>query len=456
MPEPEGREAMERAVEKVRALLSGRAAALPADLAELHAADLADIWARLEDEERDLFFDLLPAQTAATVLSIIEKPDETELVRSLDEEELSDLLEEMPSDDAAEIVGDLPDKLAERVLDLMEDEDSAEVQKLLQYPEDSAGRLMTTDFLALPASMSAGEALRRAGQASHEIEMISVIYCIDERRRLTGVLSLRELLGADPASPLSAIMELDLVSVPAEEDQEEVARVVARYDLLCVPVVDHRGVILGIVTVDDVIDVITEEATEDIYRMGGTDDEELFSRSPLHVARVRLPWLITCLIGGMAAATILRTLRSTLDANLALVFFVPIITGMGGNVGIQSSTIVVRGLATGRVHATGLVRVLLREVRVGAIMGVACGIVVGLAGLLLADQNLVIGAIVAIAMFCAITVAATVGTIAPLTFRALGLDPAIAAGPFVTTANDVTGLIIYLSLASYMLGRLVA
>lgn len=453
MADAEVREIIEQRVEQVRRLLAEGAGSLPEELSELHAADLADIWTRLDDDERDAFFDLLEPQAAAALLSIIEKPDETELVESLADEELSDLLEEMPSDDAAEIVGDLPEDVAARVLDLMEDEESREVQELLSYPEDSAGRLMTPDFLAFPATMTAGEALREVGRASREIEVISVIYCVDEARRLLGVTSLRDLLASDRDVPLSEIMDEEVISVRATDDQEEVARIVAKYDLLCVPVVDENNVILGIVTVDDIIDVITEEATEDIYRMGGTDEEEHFSRSAWHAARVRLPWLLTCLVGGMVAATILRIAGTRLSAHIALVYFVPIITGMGGNVGIQSSTIVVRGLATGRVDAVGPLRVLAKQVRVGALMGIICGLVVGLAGNVLSHGEYIIGVIVAVAMFGAMTVAATVGTLAPLVFRWLGFDPAIAAGPFVTTSNDITGLAVYMSLATLMLSK---
>ena len=258
---------------------------------------------------------------------------------------------------------------------------------------------------------------------------------------------MRKLIVSEGKCRLKEIMDRDVVSARTDVDQEEVARLVRRYDLRTLPIVDEKGVLVGRVTVDDVMDVIEEEATEDIYRMAGTDDEELSRKSILNAARLRLPWLLTSLVGGMISAAIMRSFNVTLENVIALVFFVPVIMGMGGNIGMQSSTIVVRGLATGRIELGRVWGVLFREIRTGALMGLICGAVVGIVVRVLQGE-VMLGFVVAASMFVAITVAATIGVLMPMGLKTLKIDPAIASGPFVTTANDITGLLIYFFLAT--------
>ena len=246
------------------------------------------------------------------------------------------------------------------------------------------------------------------------------------------------------------VMDKNAITVQPNVDQEEVARIFIKYDLTVLPVVDRGNRVMGRITVDDVIDVIQEEATEDIYRMVGTDDAELWEKSVLKVVGIRLPWLLVTLMGGLLSGMILKSFRVTISEVMALVFFVPVIAGMGGNIGIQSSTIVVRGLATGYIDLNKVGWVMLREIRVGLLMGLACGCIVGVVANFMGNSS-VIGIIVGISMFFAISVAAMMGCLTPILLKRLNIDPAISSGPFVTTANDITGVAIYLGLSTALI-----
>ncbi|MCK5595323.1 magnesium transporter, partial [bacterium] len=254
------------------------------------------------------------------------------------------------------------------------------------------------------------------------------------------------LIKTDPDKKLKTAMISDIISVKPDSDQEYVANLVAKYDLLAIPVTDASNRLLGIITVDDIIDVIREEATEDAYKSVGTTEDELLTKSSFSVAKIRLPWLITTLLGGLMCVLVVSRFKFVLEQVIALAFFMPIIAAMGGNIGIQSSTIVVRGLATGMIDTKKVWKMLFREVRIGAIMGLACGTVVGIVGVLW-QRQLALGLVLFVSMFMAIVVAAAIGVVIPLVFNKFNIDPAIATGPFVTTANDITGMLIYFSLA---------
>jgi len=334
-------------------------------------------------------------------------------------------------------------------------EDSQEVQDLLEHPKETAGRLMNTDFFSLPEQITVEEAIKQVRAAS-EREMVFYIYVTDKEDRLVGVVSLRQLLVVPPDTPLQKIMNPEVISVTTDTDQEEVARQVTRYNLLAIPVVDKENRLVGIITFDDVIDVLREEATEDILKMAGAgtpEEEYILQTSSLGAARFRLPWLLTTLFGTMVTAGIVWFFRFTLHEVIALVTFLPVIAAMGGNVGVQSSTIIVRGLATGRIELASVWKVVARELKVGLLMGVTCGVILALVAYLWHGPAM-LGVVLGAAMFFAIIVAATTGTLVPVVLKKLNIDPAISSGPFVTTANDITGLLIYLGLATYLLQHL--
>ncbi len=416
-----------------------------------HPADIAEVIKYLTDSEKKLVFSLIKdPEKAADVLSELDISDSLHLLSGMTEEQISTILNEMSSDDAAELISNLPEEISTRVLQLMEHEDQKEVEDLLQYDEKTAGRIMTTEFFALHEDTTAEEAMRAIRENS-EAEMVFYIYVVDERNHLVGVVSLRQLVIVPPKTRLKDIMITDVISVSTDTDQEEVARIVERYNFLAIPVVDDKNHLMGIITVDDVIDVLREEATEDIMKMVGTKEEEfVYHDKVTRVARLRLPWLITNLFGGLVTGYLLWLFKVTIKDMLALITFIPVITGMGGNVGVQSSSIMVRGFATGKVNFGRVKQFLLREIIIGFLMGTICGVVVGLVGYIW-HHNFVLGLVVGIAMMAAMTVAATMGTLVPTFFRKIHVDPAIASGPFVTTSNDIVGILIYLGTATLIL-----
>jgi magnesium transporter len=404
----------------------------------------------MNHKERIDLFEVLDYDMAAQILSELDPQSEYQLLRELSTFKISKLIEKMPPDEAADILADLSSEKQKNVLNLMKKEDSKEVQQLLKYDEESAGGLMTTNFLTLKDNLTASRAIEALRQFVKDVQaQIVYVYVIDSNNKFTGVLSVKKLITASPNLRLSELVNHNTVTVDPNLDQEEVARIVSKYNLLAVPVVDKEDNLLGIITVDDVLDVITEEDTEDIYRMAGISHEEIYRKSTLRVVQQRLPWLIATLIGGIIVATLIRNFQATLQQVIALAFFIPVITGMGGNIGIQSSTITVRGLATGNIDLNHIRGVIYKEIRQALIMGVVCGLVVGVVAYLF-DSNPVLGLVLMVAMFVAILVAALIGVLVPLLFEKINIDPAIASGPFITTANDITGVLIYFLMANWL------
>jgi magnesium transporter len=423
-------------------------------VAKSHPADVAHLFRYLDLKEQRILFNLIDdTETAAYVLSELDHATGAQLLEQLDKETITAVLQEMPYDDAVEIIRDMPEELAQEILGIMQDEHSEEIEQLLQYEEDTAGGIMSTEVFALSEEMTVKEAIEALQQAQ-DVEMVFYVYVTDEHGHLVGVLSLRQLLTVPPSTKLKNIMIKDVIRVRTDMDQEEVAQLVAKYNILAIPVVDEGNKLMGIITVDDVIDVLRQEATEDIYKMAGASEEEhLYGFRAFKIARLRLPWLVTNLFGGVITGYLMWLFRATLQEVIVLVSFIPVITGMGGNVGGQSATIVVRGFATGRIDFSTLRQVFYKELRVGMIMGAVCGMVVGLVAIGW-HHNPYLGLVVGLAMVTAMTVAATMGVLATSFFKKIGIDPAIASSPFVQTANDITGILIYFGTATLFLSHL--
>jgi magnesium transporter len=421
-----------------------------------HPSDLAELIEELSDQQKKELFDLLSDEKAALILQEMEELDQVTLFRLLTKNRASAILKEMASDDAADLLGELPPEEASAILQLIEEE-AEEIKGLLRFPEESAGGIMTTEFISFPENMPIEETITRLREIAPVAEIIYYVYVVDAESRLSGVLSLRDLIAASDGTLLQDIMNPNVISVNALTDQEEVARVVSRYDLLAVPVVDESGRLLGIITVDDVIDVIEQEASEDIYLMAGTGDVEsvdIMDTGVFRIARIRLPWLIICLLGGLISGSVIGVFEDTLKAIVSLAVFIPVIMDMGGNVGTQSSTVFVRGLATGEIKPHEAWRYFFREIRVGLTMGGLCGMLIALAASIWKGIPL-LGLVVGIAMFATVTLAAIIGTLVPILFSKWGIDPAITAGPIVTTIKDVTGLLIYFWIATMFIKDLV-
>lgn len=418
----------------------------------IHPTDLADLVDELTDEQKKELFELLSDEEAALIIQEMEEFDQVALLRLLTKHKASAILKEMAVDDATDLVAELPPDEAGALLSLIEEE-AEEIKGLLKYPEDTAGGIMTTDFIALPEDMPVEEAIARLRELAPDAEVIYYVYVVDSQTRLTGVLSLRDLIAAKDGTLLREIMYRNVISVPAEMDQEEVARVVARYDLLAVPVIDDENRLLGIITVDDILDVIEEEASEDIYRFSGTEKVkglDLLEATVFDYARKRMPWLLICLLGGLLSGSVIGAFEATLQSIVILAVFIPVIMDMGGNVATQSSTLFVRGLATGEIENKDIWRYFFREVKVGLAMGAFNGMIIAFAAFIWQGIPL-LGLVVGVAMFTTITMGALIGTLVPIIFSHYGVDPAITSGPFVTTIKDVTGLLIYFGIATLFL-----
>ncbi|MDI6703537.1 MAG: magnesium transporter [bacterium] len=425
-------------------------------LQEFHPADIAEIFEELKLDEKVAVFRALQDEKAISVFEQLDTSLQQELLEVLSKKKTVEVLDEMASDERADLFSELEPKTIDRLFRLMKKEEVADVKKLLKYKEDTAGGIMTTDYVALREETTVEETTTYLREAV-EAETISYIYVVDKEDRLTGVVSIRTFIMARPNIPISQIMTRDVVKVSVDTDQEEVAAIVAKYNLLAIPVVEDDNRLVGIVTVDDIIDVIEKEATEDIYKMTGTSPEEELLKAPVFkVAFIRLPWLFTFLIGGIIAGFVIRLFNVTLSEIITLTFFIPLIMGMAGNVGIQSSTIIVRGIAIGHIDIDRIKGILFKEIGIGLIMGGICGVGIGLITPFLRTETCVVethllGIIVGLSIFLALTAAAFVGTISPILFKKLHIDPAAASGPLVTATTDITGLLIYFVLATILI-----
>ncbi len=420
----------------------------------VHPGDLLDLLEDLEIEQKVELMQRLPAEDAALVFEEMEDFEQAEILPLLEEDRAKFVLKNLASDDAADLIGELSPEEAQKMMDIFGREElPVDFGDLLKYPEDTAGGIMTTEFISLPADIPVEEAIARLREIAPEAETIYYVYVVDGENRLIGVISLRDLIASSDGTIIKNVMRHNVISVNAELDQEEVARIVSKYDLLAVPVIDDQARLLGIITVDDVIDVMEQEATEDIYRLAGASEVEgmeLTKASVGKVVRLRMPWLFISMAGGILSGSVIGGFESTLEAIVMLAVFIPVLMDMGGNVGTQSSTIFVRGLATGEIERSELWPYFFREIRIGVVMGFLCGILISIAAYFW-QGNVYLGLVVGISMLATISVAALIGTLVPMACSMINIDPAITAGPFVTTIKDVTGLLIYFTVASAFL-----
>jgi len=421
-------------------------------LQKQHPADLAQIFSELPERERHATFNVLVernAKLAMETLSELGPERGGELLGLRSAEEIARLVQEIPSDDAAVLIDQLPEELSSAVLNLIRPKPGGGVSDLLEYEEQTAGRLMNPNVFALSEDLTAGEAIT-ALQTARDVEMVFYLYVVDERRHLVGVVSLRRLLLVSPDTPLKRIMTTEVYSARVDTDQEEVARQVASYNLLAIPVVDSENKLVGIITVDDVIDVIKDEATEDVYRLAGVSKDDGVDTPPAESLRKRLPWLIVNLGTAFLAAFVISRFTDTIGKVVSLAVFMPVVAGMGGNAATQTLAVIVRGIALGELTWANARHALIKEGLVGIGNGVANGILGGIiVGLLTHDW--VLGLILTAAMVINMFVAATAGTLIPLGLRAMKIDPALASSVFITTLTDVFGFLSFLGLATVFL-----
>ena len=417
---------------------------------DMRPADVADLIEYLNPEERLYIFELLEPEGAGEILVEIEPPVQERILGDLDNQAISGIVQELDSDDAADLVGDLPAGRAKEIIETLRDDVSEELGKLLPYPEDTAGGIMALEFVGIKAHATVGDAVELVREKREEVENLYYLWVIDDFEKLVGVISMKDLVLEPQDRRINEIMNPEVISVSVNRDQEEVAHLVKKYDLVTIPVVDEHHRLVGRITHDDIIDVIEEETDEDISLMAGVINQEIAEESPLKISRARLPWLIAGLFGGILAAFAIKQFETSLEKILALSFFFPVIMAMGGNTGIQAATVAVRGLATGDISLVGVGKRLWVEMKVALVNGIICGILLGLiVGVWLSDYGL--GAIVALSLILIIFNSGFIGAAVPLALKRLNIDPALATGPFVTTTNDILSLLIYLGLVTLFL-----
>ena len=435
-----------------RLLRIGATANLLNLLQKQHPADLAQLFGELTDRDREAAFSILAdrnGRLAMETVSEIGPEGGAALLGTRSAEDIARLAQEIPSDDAAALIDYLPEELSSAVLALMRPKESGVVENLLEYEEQTAGRIMNPNVFALSEDMTVGQAIAEL-QGARDVEMVFYLYVVDERRHLVGVTSLRRLLLVSPETPLKRIMTADLISARVDTDQEEVARQVASYNLLAIPVVDQENKLVGIITVDDVIDVIKDEATEDILRLAGVSGDESVFTSPMESLKLRFPWLAVNLGTAFLAASVVALFEHTISQLTVLAVFMPIVAGMGGNAATQTLTVIVRGIALGELTWSNARKALIKEVTVGVGNGLATGIIAAVVVSLFRGDP-VIGVLLGVAMLFNLLVAAMAGTLIPLGLKAMKIDPALASTVFITTCTDVVGFGSFLGLATLYL-----
>ena len=414
---------------------------------EMRPADIADLIEHLDPDERLYLFELMEPEWAGDVLVEIEPPVQESIISDLDNRAISEIVQELDSDDAADLVGDLPAHRAKEIIETVEDEVSEELEKLLPYPDDTAGGIMALEFVAVRADSSVKEAVDNIREKREEVENVYYLFVVDDFDKLVGVISMKDLVLETSDRKICDIMNPEVISVDVTRDQEEVAQLVKKYDLVTIPVVDERYRLVGRITHDDIIDVIEEEADEDISHMAGVIHQEVMEESPMKISRARLPWLIVGLFGGILAAAVINQFEASIEKIIALAFFFPVIMAMGGSTGTQAATIIVRGLATGDISLMNIGRRLWVEMKVAFFNGIICGILLGISvSIWLSDAGL--GFVVALSLILIVLNAGFIGAAVPLAMKKLNIDPALATGPFVTTLNDILSLLIYLGLVT--------
>ena len=447
-------------VEAMRRLARrGAVASLRRTVIKSRPEDIAEAIGHLAPHEQKLVFaQVTEDETAADVLVQLDEADFQLLVSEISFERLVTLLNIMEVDDEADLIQLLPDDIREKVLEAIQHTDKEHVEELLTYPEDSAGGIMQPLVFVTREDTTCRDAINQLHESAADLEMIFYLYIENDGGQLVGVTSLRALLTHPPSTPLVDFMITEVITVAPETEQEEVAQIVSRYDMLAVPVVDEGRRLLGIVTIDDVVDFIQDEALEDMLLMAGVVDEiDPTGGSVFKAARQRGAWLFLTLLGGILMAEVIHIFEAPMSSLPVLAGFIPVMMGMGGNVGVQAATIAVQNIATGHAGVSGPLKMAFHEMRVGLIMGLAFATVLGAYTWMTGDtsgsvESVALAAAVSTSIVATVTVAASFGMMVPFTFHRFGIDPAIATGPFVTTGIDVVAILIYFTTCMAMLG----
>lgn len=421
-------------------------------------ADVADVLEEFESNELELVFSILDNEVASEVLSEMDSEEVEDVIDSLPPSRLAKVMEEMAPDDAADLFNELDASEQNRILHFFDPAKKKEIQELALYEEDTAGGLMTPEFCAVSSEATVQQAIGALAEADYS-DPITSVFVVDQQGHLVGDINISELISKPGKALVKEVIDPDPVSAFVDEDQMEVAQKVRKYDLLVIPVVDRDKKLIGRITVDDVIDVIDEEASEDMARMAGAPDIEHNESSPLSIVRLRLPWLLITMVTGTLVSFVIQKITD-IERAVCLVAFIPVILGMGGNTGMQATAVTIRSIALGEIKFSRLAGIFRREMLVGAIMGTVCGVLisvvvwVNLSYFAKVEPGISLFkliTVVACSMFSAMTFAALTGTVFPIVLHRLNIDPAVASGPFVSTGNDLSASLIYLVMCYFML-----
>lgn len=432
-------------------------AALKNILADLYDFDIAVIVENLEEEDAFYLFSLLDDETASEVILEISDDRREYITEKLSGRKISDIVSEMYSDDATDFVSELDTDVKDEVLenlDRHDREDYHEVRELLSYDENTAGGIMGKEYIAVNENKTVAEAIKVIQDKADEVDQFYNVWVVDDENKLSGIISLKRFIVAlkEPDKLVKEIMNRDVISVEAETDQEEVANIFQSYDLVSLPVVDSENKVIGKISIDDIVDVIEEEYTENVARMAGTDAEELEKKSPFQIAKLRLPWLLVTLLIELIAVFVIKSNNEIIERVILLAAFMPIISAISGNTGLQSAAIVVRAIDTGNVNIDRWWEPLIRQFKTNLLIGSAVGFSVGIIGYFLSEVDKSrFGLAVAMSMFISINIAGIVGTMFPMISKKIGFDPAITSGPFETAFQDVIGITIFMTISTYLL-----
>ena len=430
-------------IEQITAFIeSNNSSKLSVILSDLHIADIAEIIEDIDIDDAHFLFDLIEEEKSAAVLVELEDDTREDLLSDLTAKEIAEeVIDNLESDDAADVIGELSEDKKEEVLSLIEDtEHASDISDLLTYPEDTAGGLMAKELIKVNENWNTLQCLKEMRKQAEDVKKVYTIYVVDDDNKLLGSLSLRRLLLAEKGSAIKSIVNTDIVSVKATEDDEDVANIMNKYDLIALPVVDDSNRLIGRITFDDAMDVVKEEAQKDYQMASGISEDVESSDSVWELTRARLPWLLIGMIGGLLGAKVIGIFD--LENNFELAFFIPLIAAMGGNVGVQSAAIVVQGLANDSLKMENIAKKLIKELGVGLLNGIICSIII-LGAAFSLGYGFALSLTVSISLLAVIVFAAVFGTFIPLTLEKYKIDPALATGPFITTVNDVLGLFIY-------------
>lgn len=425
---------------------------LEENVLDLHDVDIAGIIEEMEDDEANYLFRLLDPDKQGEVLIELEEDIREKFLKTFSSQEIAGQLENLDSDDAADVISELPIQQVQEVISHIKDNETAEdIVDLLNYDEDTAGGLMQKEFIQARLDWPVNRCVVELRRQAEDVEKVYTIYVVDEHEKLVGFLSLKRLLFAKPQTLIADLYQhKNVISVKTSDDSEDVAKVMEKYDLVSVPVVDLQNKLVGRITIDDVVDVIKEEADKDFQLASGISEKIESSSSVLRISRARMPWLLIGLLGGVLGAQVISGFENGIDRIPALAFFIPLITAMGGNVGVQSSAIVVQSLAKGSDQFGSILAKIGKEALVAVVNGLILSLIIY--GFALFFDSSTLGLVVSISLFTVIMFAAVFGTLIPLLLDRYNIDPALATGPFITTLNDVLGLFIYLTIGVLLYG----